>query len=319
MQKKVVILGAPHGQDAFLLGKCFQREGYEVIGVGNPDRKSRYDHTYLQEESPFTEVHYLDLSQREVCYNFLNWTLPTRIIHAAAHHANSNEMNSFSERNKDKILSVEVQIPGNVMDWQSRNRDARYLHLNSSQIFGNFSGMMNSESPTSPLNIYSEAKLEAFHLVKDWQNKELDVRSAILFPHSSPFSNKTFLLQEIAMQLVRIIKKEDTNIILRNAEIKIDISDARELMHNVFNFFEFQSEITNCVFGSGKLIKISTLVEKALERLDLTNCRIFSKEPSPQILNYASSSEMLQKTPNFLQSRDVSLTIQELVARSLIN
>ena len=90
-------------------------------------------------------------------------------------------------------------------------------------------------------------------------------------------------------------------------------------MHNAFNFFEFQSEITNCVFGSGTLIKISTLVERALERLDLTNCRIFSREPSPQISSYASSSEMLQKIPNFLQSRDVSLTIQELVARSLIN
>jgi GDP-D-mannose dehydratase len=319
MQKKVVIIGAPHGQDAFLLAKYFKIEGYLVIGVGNPDRKNRYQDTYRREESPFTKVHYLDLSQKEVCNRFLDWALPTRIIHAAALHANSNEMISFSEHNKDKILSVEVQIPKNVMDWQVKNRSCRYLHLNSSQIFGNFSGMMNSESPTSPLNIYSEAKLEAFHLVKDWQNKELDVRSAILFPHSSPFSNKTFLLQEIAMQLVRIIKKEETDIILRNAEIKIDISDARELMHNVFNFFEFQSEITNCVFGSGKLIKISTLVEKALERLDLTNCRIFSREPSPHTLSYASSSEMLQKTPNFLQSRDVSLTIQELVARGLIH
>lgn len=313
VSRKVVIVGAPYGQDAYLLAEYYKCGGYQVIGVGNPERKSASEYLFLDAGSPFDRVHYLDLSVKEVCFEFLDSILPIRIINAAALHANSNEMLSYSTRNKNRIHTVEVLITSNLLSWQSRNSECRFLNLNSSQIFGNYTGMMNSESPTSPFNNYSKAKLEALSLVREWKNRGLNARSAILFPHSSPYSRKTFLLQEITSQIYSTMEGKQSRIKLRNAEMQIDISDARDLMHNVFNYFEFNIEPTNCVFGSGELVKIAELVERALSRLGIEDCQIVSHEAIHQTSNFASASEMLQKTPNYLSSRDVSSTIEEMV------
>jgi GDP-D-mannose dehydratase len=284
--------------------------------VGNPHRTTTQKHP-SPETLPFDKIHYLDLAQKEICSKFLDWTSPTRVIHAAAIHTNSKEMKSFSARNRQSIFSVEVQMPSNIMEWQTRNPQCRYLILNSSQIFGSHSGEADSATSVSPSNTYSEAKLETFNNVRRWQNEGIDVRSAILFPHSSPYSRKTFLLQEIASQIVKVIDKKLSSIIVENATIELDISDARDTMLNVFSFLEKQSMVTNCVFGSGKLVKISQFIEDTLIRLNLKNTEIISKVPLQQMTSYASVKEMSDKIPHFTRTRDISLTLEEIVNNSL--
>lgn len=314
-KKKVLIVGA-HGQDAFLLAKYFKVEKYEVIGVGNPHRTTTQIHPSL-ETLPFDKIHYLDLAQKEICHKFLDCISPTRVIHAAAIHTNSKEMKSFSARNRELIFSVEVQMPSNIMEWQTKNPQCRYLILNSSQIFGSHSGEADSATSVSPCNTYSEAKLETFNNVRRWQSEGIDVRSAILFSHSSPYSRKTFLLQEIAGQIVKVINNKLSNIIVENAEIEIDISDARDTMLNVFRFLNMQDMVTNCVFGSGKLVKISQFIEDTLILFDLKNTEIKSKNPLEQFTSYASIKEMSDKIPHFTRTREISLTIEEIVNNSL--
>lgn len=313
-KKSVLIIGA-HGQDAFLLGQNFKNEGYNVIGVGNPHNiRAQFGPVY-KITSPFSKIHFVDLAHQKDCQEFLDWVAPSQIVHAAAVHTNSGNMALFSADNQSLISSVEIAIPRNIMDWQLRNAKSRFHLLSSSQIFGDHSGAADSETNPSPLNHYAKAKLETFIRVKEFQDRGIFVNSLILFPHSSPYSRKVFLLQEIADQIVSIMNKERTDISIRNGEAQIDISDARDMMGNVYSFVNYRNEVSNCVFGSGELMQISNFVQETLSYLKLENVKVISREPVHQKFPYASQIEMNEKIPSYRKTRKISLTLAEIVNR----
>jgi len=306
----LLIIGAG-GQDAFLLAQKYANSRNQIIGVRNPHSQIAFPQKFSQNKY-YNKVFSLDLASWPTCIDFLDSIKPNRIIHAAAVHANSSIMNSFATMNLERIRMTSIQIVEHVLSWQSKNTYCKSLFLNSSQIFGESQGVVDSNYPHFPQNQYAKHKSLAFILIKDFQSLGIDARSAILFPHTSPFSTKQFLFQEIAKQIC--IEQSSPKVIrLVNSLKSLDISDARDMACWLYDFFESDSFGLNCVFGSGKLFKIRDIIFDALEMMNRQDFRIEDIAPEETRTCRASTAEMLRFLPEWRIGRLPSLTLVDII------
>lgn len=306
----LLIIGAG-GQDATLLAQKYSRANMTVIGVGNPHSQLRYHPSYKKNIS-YDELFYLDLASPKLCIEFLNFIKPNRVIHAAAVHANSSNMDSFASKNLERIWTTSVQIVDNVLSWQIKNSFTKSLFLNSSQIFGESQEVVDANSPHYPQNQYAKSKSYAFNLIKGFQYSGIDARIAILFPHTSPFSSKKFLFQEIAEQICNTNSSSKV-IRVANSLKSFDITDARDMATWLYSFFESEGLGLNCVFGSGRLFKIRNIISDALEIMEHHNYRIEDIAPEESSSCWASTTEMLQNVPDWRIGKSPSLTLVDIV------
>jgi len=309
----LVIIGAG-GQDANLLAQKYSASRNKIIGVGNPYSQITHPQRNTQKDY-YTKTFFLDLASPTACRDFLDSIKPNKIIHAAAVHANSSKMREFASKNLERIRATTVQMMDNVLSWQGSNPFTKSLFLNSSQIFGESQGVVDSSSPHFPQNLYAKYKSEAFYLIKGFQDTGMDVRTAILFPHTSPFSTKKFLFQEIASQLYDTKSKTKT-IRLVNSLKSFDISDARDMVSWLYSFFESHNLGSNCVFGSGSLFTIRDIIFEALDLMGKNNYSIEDIAPEESTSCWASTTEMLRYVPDWRLGRSPSLTLVDIVQSS---
>jgi len=309
-RQTLLIIGAG-GQDANLLAQKYSRTQIKVIGIGNPH--SQFNHTKVfPQKGYYDSLFFVNLAAPSTCTDFLKSTKPNKIIHAAAVHANSSIMNSFASKNYERMQETSVQIVENVLSWQSNNSYIQSLFLNSSQIFGESTGVVDSNSPHFPQNQYAENKSYAYSLIKNFQGAGIDARTAILFPHTSPFSTKKFLFQEIAEQ---VCKESSSPKVIRlvNSLKSFDISDARDMSSWLYDFFESEYLGINCVFGSGTLYRIRDIIFDALQILNQHNYRIEDIAPEETSTCRASTAEMLRYLPHLKLGRPPSLTLVDII------
>ena len=299
------------GQDGKLLCKLLRMWGITVYGISKsgdfPNATEEHDSNRVANFEMFE-----NLIDPAICSRILDSVQPDLLIHAAAIHANSKDMPSLEFKLKREITEVNFDLTQNLIRWQSRNSFCKSLFLNSSLIFGYQSGPMNSTSTLNPHGVYAESKAEAFDLIKVSQKKIPKISCAILFPHTSPYSSKTFLLQEIADQINLIRFGNSDSIKVENALAQIDISDARDTTSTLASFLKENSGAKNFVLGSGKPVRIQTIMERALAKMNISNFNITSRNPEPITTTFADIAEMEDKIPFRKISRDISQTLLEI-------
>lgn len=307
---RAVIVGHK-GQDGKLLSRLLRTWGTTVYGIAKPQALPNATEEIDSNQAANCEM-FENLIDPTICNRILDSIQPDLIIHAAAIHANSKNMRNLEFEFKREIIEVNFDLTKNLIRWQSRNSFCKSLFLNSSLIFGYQSGPMNSASALNPHGVYAESKAQAFELIKVSQKKIPNIHCAILFPHTSPYLSKPFLLQEIADQINLTRFGNPTFIEVENALAQIDISDARDTTSTLASFLLKSSNAQSFVLGSGKPISVQTIIERAFANMSIANFEITSRNPEPIVTTFADIAEMEDKIPFRKNSRDISQTLIEI-------
>ena len=264
------------GQDGRLLTQISLQYGNAVTGIVHKS-------TNYQEKIPDCEVLVKDFADEEQCKSVLDRINPEIIFHVAASHASSSKMTEFQERNSTEIFKSSVDISRNILNWQESNLRSRSVIALSSHMYSGISSdhLVNEECLPSPLTDYGKAKAETFSLIKEYR-RLFGVNScgAILFNHSSIFGRNDFIYPILANQICDVLLNKSQEIMLRDFEARLDISDAQEVCTAMYKMSQ-QLPLEDFVLGSGRAEGIREITLRVLERLNApANIKLISTEKS---------------------------------------
>lgn len=130
---------------------------------------------------PGVTFHVCDLQNPEEVRVLLDRVQPDVIIHAAC-----------SEQGK----GIEAIIPAaGLLALQSAERDIRFIHLSTDQVFDGTSAPYTEESPTNPINPYGDAKAQAEELIRSLNSQATIVRTSLLYDLRTPDRQTTRLIE----------------------------------------------------------------------------------------------------------------------------
>lgn len=264
------------GQDGRLLTEISLQYGNAVTGIVHKS-------TNYQEKIPNCEVLVKDFADEEQCKSVLDRINPEIIFHVAASHANSSKMTEFQERNSTEIYKSSVGISRNILKWQKSNLRSRSVIALSSHMYSGTSSdhLVNEECLPSPLTDYGKAKAETFSLIKKYRRLSgVNSCGAILFNHSSILGRSDFIYPILANQICDVLLNKSQEIMLRNFEARLDISDAHEICVAMFKMSQHLPP-EDFVLGSGQAEGIREITLRVLERLNApANTKLVSTEKS---------------------------------------
>ena len=106
------------------------------------------------------------------------------------------------------ILTADITGLGalRVLDALKENmRDAKFYQASSSEMFGNYPGVKNENSPIKPRSPYGVAKVFAHNMTNHYREAyDIFASCGILFNHESPLRGIEFVTRKITWNLARV-------------------------------------------------------------------------------------------------------------------
>lgn len=169
MKKRLLVTGG-----AGFLGNRLLRRATQFISAGTL-------HHTPSTSLPGVTFHVCDLQNPEEVQILLDRVQPDVIIHAAC-----------SEQGK----GIETIVPAaGLLALQSAERDIRFIHLSTDQVFDGTSAPYTEESPTNPINPYGDAKAQAEELIRSLNPQATIVRTSLLYDLRTPDRQTTRLIE----------------------------------------------------------------------------------------------------------------------------
>jgi len=260
---RILITGVA-GQDGTILSEKHLRNGDQVWGSTSVSSLKELKNLQIIDNK---------LHNPNIANKILNQIKPDRIYHLAARHFNSTSTINIDKETKREMYACHVEITKNILDWQVANPTAKSIVALSSQMYSqnNYETKIDEKSICAPRNYYGKTKTLAFNLIQQYRS-EYNVKSygAILFNHTSIKSKPEFLFPMLAKQMSDIIKGVTNEILLEDPDAKIDICHALEVCEGLFTLMDYEPPC-DLVFASGKLTKISDLIQLTFELLEFKN------------------------------------------------
>ena len=159
---------------AGFLGNHLLRRANQFIAAGTL-------HATPSTSLPGVTFHVCDLQSPEEVRILMDWVQPDVIIHTAC-----------SEQGK----GIEAILPAaGLLAMQSVERNIRFIHLSTDQVFDGTSAPYTEESPTNPINPYGHAKAKAEELIRSLNPKATIIRTSLLYDLRTPDRQTTRLIK----------------------------------------------------------------------------------------------------------------------------
>ena len=216
--KTALIFGVT-GQDGAYLSQFLLKKGYNVFGTFR--RTSHKCFERLDEMETFDQITRIkaDLADPSSIQSSIRQSQPDEIYNLAAQ---SFVGASFQQ----PILTSDITGLGTlrVLDAIKENvPDAKFYQASSSEMFGNYPGIKDENSPLKPRSPYGVAKVFAHHMTNHYREAyNIFACCGILFNHESPLRGIEFVTRRITWNLARIKSKKIKNFTLGNIYAKRD-------------------------------------------------------------------------------------------------
>jgi GDPmannose 4,6-dehydratase len=321
--KKALVIGSS-GQDGSYLTELLISQGVTVIPVNRRffnGFECELDLRHMGVPSLHQISLILNLSFFSRIYELVQSEKPDFIYHLAAHHSPSR-IKLISDRDESLMWLTHVGITGAVLESIRRNSlDSKLIVAGSSLMFSaeEEDVFVDEFTIESPRNYYGETKLLARKLMHSYAVEHGSrAQMAILFNHESPRRPQGYLSSDIALQIVNVIKDRSKLIEVRDPNVRVDLSDARDIVLALAEMADSSSG--DFVLGSGKVTLIKDLIQSSLQRLGLDDIEIRGTGSYDSHLpkndhrsGVFANSEKANKVLGWFPNRDISETIVEIV------
>jgi GDPmannose 4,6-dehydratase len=217
MPKRKALITGISGQDGAYLAALLLNEGYAVIGTSRDAQITSFRNLQKLGIEKEVGLESVALNDFRSVLQVLTKVEPDEIYHLAGQ---SSVALSF-----EQPVETQESIAGATLNLLEAvrfvKRPVRIYNASSSECFGELTGTAATEStPFQPKSPYGVAKAAAFWLVANYREAYgLFACSGILFNHESPLRPERFVTKKIANSVARILRGEQTKLVLGNLDI----------------------------------------------------------------------------------------------------
>lgn len=312
-QQKILIIGAFGQTSLSLVNRLNSRSNFEIYGVIK-------NSISLMRSNPrmrgYKEVYTIDMSDSDQAFSLLNNLNPNSIFHFAGVHGGRNDLGGIENTHSQEMHSCHVDITRNILEWQSNNLESTSHFALSAKMFSPIDKftLISEHSKIAPQSLYGKTKADAWHLiVQARETHGIKSNGYIFFNHASTYTKPGFFARDIADKLLRVSVNQSVSIEIEDSLIDIscadDVCKAIEMCHDLDIVGDF-------VLGSGKLERISSILKKTLNQieLDVENSILFSKRDEN---NLVSDIQKIGMFTNWTPSCHISNVISKIYLETL--
>ena len=262
--KNALIFGIT-GQDGAYLSQFLLKKGYNVFGTFR--RTSHKCFERLEEMGTYEEITRIkaDLADPSSIQAAIRQSQPDEIYNLAAQ---SFVGASFQQ----PILTSDITGLGTlrVLDAVKENvPDAKFYQASSSEMFGNYPGIKDENSPFIPRSPYGVAKVFAHHMTNHYREAyDIFACCGILFNHESPLRGIEFVTRRITYNLARIKYKKTKKLSLGNIYAKRDWGFAGDFVEAMWLMLQ-QKKPDDYVISTGESHSVEEFLTLASEYAEL--------------------------------------------------
>ncbi len=315
--KNALILGLT-GQDGAYLSKLLLEKGYNVFGTYR--RTSHKCFERLDELNTFDNIHRIkaDVTDFTSLLNAINESKPDEVYNLAAQ---SFVGASFTQ----PILTADVTGLGTlrILDIiKDKVPDAKFYQASSSEMYGNYAGIKNEDSPFKPRSPYGVAKVFAHHITNHYREAyNMFASCGILFNHESPLRGIEFVTRRITWNLARIKLRNLKSFTLGNIYAKRDWGFAGDYVEAMWLMLQ-QQTADNFVISVGESHSVEEFLTLATEYAGLGDWHDFIEidksimRPS-DIEDLVGDSSKARKQLGWKPKMDFKTLVKEMVEHDM--
>jgi GDP-D-mannose dehydratase len=248
---KIIITGAL-GQDGVIISKLLNKKFIIYGFIKNKKYKNKLKNVIYKR---------INLLNKFELNKLIFKIKPSAIIHFASNNP------SFADKvYKKKFYDYNYNISKNLIDSIILlNKKIKFIFANSSQIFGNKSGIVNEKSKFIRNNYYSKFRIDIYkYLIRQKKKYNLRFTNIILFNHDSIYRNKKFLIPRLVLAVLNNKKKFLNKIY--NENIRADFSHAEDINKGIALLLKKKISPDNIILSSNKLTKINDIILYLLKK-----------------------------------------------------
>ena len=249
------------GQDGAYLAKFLLEKGYNVFGTFR--RTSHKCFERLEDMEIFDDAIPIkaDLADHGSIQSAIRQSDPDEIYNLAAQSfvgASFQQPILTSDITGLGVLRILEAIKDNVPD-------VKFYQASSSEMFGDYPGVKNENSPLKPLSPYGVAKVFGHNITIHYREAyKLFACLGILFNHESPYRGLEFVTRKITYTLARIKFKKQEKLRLGNIHAKRDWGFAEEYVEPMWTMLQ-QKNPDDYVIATGESHSVEEFLDLASE------------------------------------------------------
>ena len=262
--KNALIIGLT-GQDGSYLADFLLKKKYNVFGTFR--RTSHKCFERIEELEIFDKITRIkaDLADYSSLQAAIRQSKPDEIYNLGAQ---SFVGASFQQ----PILTSDTTGLGTlrVLDALKENTpDARFYQASSSEMYGNYPGEKNEDSPLKPISPYGVAKVFAHNMTNHYREAyNIFASCGILFNHESPLRGIEFVTRRITWNLARIKYNQIEKFTLGNIYAKRDWGFAGDYVEAMWSMLQ-QNNPDDYVIATGESHSVEEFLVLATEFADM--------------------------------------------------
>ncbi len=262
MQKKILITGVTGFAGSYLAELLCKKKTYVIFGTYLSDESLRNIRLFQDFLTPYK----IDLTVREQVFALIKEIKPDYVYHLAAL---ASAGDSFKKPTETIINNVEVQA--NILDGlrEAELFNTKILIVSSSDVYGAVSPKdlpIDENTSFHPTNPYAVSKITQDYLgLQYFISYKMPIVRVRPFNHIGPRQSPNFVVASFAKKIAEIEKiGKDATLLVGNIETKRDFTDVRDMVKAYELALEKGDEGEVYNIGSGKLHKISDILQKLL-------------------------------------------------------
>jgi GDPmannose 4,6-dehydratase len=253
VSKKAFITGIT-GQDGSYLAEFLLDKGYEVIGLARSQQYSK-NISFIEDK---IKLYYGDVSDSSLLLNILATHRPDEIYNFAA----ISHIQDCWE-SPGQTLQVNSIAPSQIINLILKlGLNSKFLQATSREIYGNYSGLINEETPYSTENPYAVSKLAAHLMIDSYRRSHgIFACSAILFNHESPRRPTKFVTRKVT-NFAKNVQTKNARLKLGNLDAQRDWGFAGDFVEGMWLMLQHDKP-NDYVLATKNLYSIRELCEMA--------------------------------------------------------
>ena len=143
--------------------------------------------------------------------------------------------------------------------------DAKFYQASSSEMFGNYPGVKNENSPIKPRSPYGVAKVFAHNMTNHYREAyDIFASCGILFNHESPLRGIEFVTRKITWNLARVKYNQIEKFTLGNIHAKRDWGFAGDYVEAMWSMLQ-QKNPDDFIISTGETHSVEEFLALATE------------------------------------------------------